>query len=160
LVLALAGCWRFVTLALARGSYLGRSLKSAFSEGEDAMPHTAELTDTLRECIHNCLDCHAICTETVVHCLKIGGKHADAGHIRLLLDCGAICATSGDFMLRGSPHHVRTCGICAEICEQCADSCEALAGGDQTMLECAKICRRCAGSCAGMSQAAHGGDGR
>jgi hypothetical protein len=113
------------------------------------MPH--KIGDEMRECIRNCQECHAICTETVAHCLGMGGKHAAAQHIRLLLDCAQICATSADFMLRVSPEHVRTCGVCAELCSQCADSCEKLGKGDQTMTQCAELCRRCAQSCERMS---------
>jgi hypothetical protein len=113
------------------------------------MPH--QIDNAMRECIQNCQECHAICTETVAHCLEKGGKHAAAEHIRLLLDCAEICATSADFMLRVSPEHARTCGVCAELCSQCADSCEQLGKGDQTMSQCAELCRRCAQSCERMS---------
>ena len=34
----------------------------------------------MQECIQNCLDCHATCTETATYCLQMGGKHADASH--------------------------------------------------------------------------------
>jgi hypothetical protein len=41
--------------------------------------------------------------------------------------------------------------VCAEVCAQCADSCERLGEGDQTMHECADLCRRCARSCQQMA---------
>ena len=105
----------------------------------------------MRRCIENCSDCHSICMETTVHCLGMGGEHASPEHITLLLDCAQICATSADFMLRGSPLHPVICGACAEACERCAADCERLAGGDETMLRCAEICRRCAESCRAMA---------
>lgn len=114
---------------------------------EGAMKHNAQMQD----CIKNCQECHAVCMETVQHCLEMGGKHAQPDHIRLLLDCAQICQTSADFMLRGSPLHGRTCGLCAEICTQCADDCEKLAQGDSMMTKCAEICRRCAESCRQMA---------
>ena len=113
------------------------------------MPH--QLSPEMRECIDNCTTCHAICVETANHCLEMGGKHAEASHIRTLLDCAQICATSADFMLRGSELHARTCGVCAEACERCAADCERLADGDELMLRCAQMCRRCAGSCRQMA---------
>ncbi len=58
-----------------------------------------QITAEVRQCIDNCVDCHNICTETANHCLTLGGAHADAAHIRLLLDCAEICQTSADFML-------------------------------------------------------------
>jgi hypothetical protein len=53
-------------------------------------------------------------------------------------------------MLLGSPHHVRTCEVCAEVCTACAKSCEAFSG-DDIMLRCAAECRRCAESCREMA---------
>jgi hypothetical protein len=109
------------------------------------------MTVSMDECIRNCTECHTICVKTVTHCLGVGGKHADQAHIRMLLDCAQICATSADFMTRGSPLHRLTCGACAEICQQCADDCERMAEGDQQMLQCAEMCRRCAASCRDMA---------
>lgn len=113
------------------------------------MPH--QISDEMRQCIRNCSDCRNICTETVIHCLEMGGKHAEAHHIHLLLDCAQICATSADFMLRGSELHGRVCGVCADVCDACAADCERLAGNDDLMARCAETCRRCAASCRRMA---------
>ena len=117
------------------------------------MPHQLDITDEMRQCIRRCLDCHSICMETVVHCLGLGGKHADPAHIRLLMDCAQICQTSADFMLRGSELHTRTCGVCAEICRQCADDCRRIGVDDETMKRCADACNICAKSCESMAGA-------
>ena len=106
----------------------------------------------MQNCIDNCKECWAICTETVQHCLKKGGGHAAANHIRTLLDCAEICRTSADFMLRGSDLHGYTCGACAKVCEKCAESCEQMRD-DEQMGECAEACRRCAESCHEMTGA-------
>jgi hypothetical protein len=108
----------------------------------------------MQQCIINCTECHAACVATIAHCLEMGGPHASASHIRTLQDCAQICATSADFMLRGSPLHSQTCGVCAEACERCADACERLAAGDAQMLACAEVCRRCAESCRSMASMA------
>lgn len=101
------------------------------------------------ECIENCTDCAAICEETVQHCLEAGGDHAAPDHIRLLLDCVAICRTSAGFMIRGSDLHSETCRACAETCARCAAACGQF--DDEQMKACADLCRRCADSCAGMA---------
>ena len=106
----------------------------------------------MQECLERCQECHAICTETAQHCLKMGGKHTEAEHIRLLLDCAEICQTSADFLMRDSPRHVSTCKVCSEICSTCADSCERLDPQDTMMKQCADVCRRCAESCRQMAQ--------
>jgi hypothetical protein len=103
----------------------------------------------MRGCIEICTECHRSCLETVQQCLRMGGKHADPEHIRLLLDCAEICETSADFMTRASPLHHLTCGACAEICRACADACRRL--GDAAMKACADVCERCAESCARMA---------
>lgn len=104
----------------------------------------------MKRCIENCDECHRVCVETVQHCLQKGGHHAEASHIRLLLDCAQICQTSEDFMLRGSDLHPLTCGACAEVCARCAEDCERMAD-DEMMRRCAEVCRRCAESCRQMA---------
>lgn len=110
-----------------------------------------QLSQPMRQCIQHCSDCHNVCLETASHCLALGGKHAEAAHVTLLLNCAEICATSADFMLTGSELHGRTCAVCAEACERCADSCEQLGAGDETMRRCAEACRACAQSCRQMA---------
>jgi hypothetical protein len=112
---------------------------------------THQITPEMRDCIANCTECHNSCTETAQHSLGLGGPHADPHYIHVLLDCAQMCATSADFMLRGSELHGRVCGICAEACDRCAEECERLANGDETITRCAQICRRCAESCRRMA---------
>lgn len=116
------------------------------------MPHTTEtkLTAELRKCAKECADCHAICTETVQHCLSMGGEHASPEHIRTLLDCAQICQTSSDFLTRASEFHGSTCRVCADICRACERECRTM-GSDQTMKKCADACGRCADSCERMA---------
>jgi len=104
----------------------------------------------IQRCISDCMTCHRVCLETIPHALSMGGVHAHPDHIRMLMDCAQICQTSADFMIRGSPLHQRTCGVCAEICDQCANECERI-GHDEQMRMCAEVCRRCAEICHQMS---------
>ncbi len=115
------------------------------------MAHERMLTDEMRRCIQECLDCHRICAETISHCLGMGGKHAQPDHIRVMTDCDEICVTTADFMLRGSQFHQRTCGICAEICVACADSCQKVDPHDRVMSQCVEVCHRCADLCRQMA---------
>lgn len=119
-----------------------------------ASPKQMIPTDKLRDCIEECTRCRAICLEAVTYCLQQGGHHAEAGHIRVMLDCAEICQTSANFMLRGSPLHVRTCAACAEVCRACAEACEQM-GTDEQMRACAESCRRCEESCSKMAQMTH-----
>ena len=110
-----------------------------------------ERSKEMQDCINNCLNCHAVCLETIGHCLEMGGEHASPEHIKLLQDCAQICMTSADFMLRMSNYHPQTCGVCADICEACAQECESMADGNDFMQRCADACRKCAESCREMS---------
>jgi hypothetical protein len=101
----------------------------------------------MERCIDLCQDCHALCIQTIRHCLELGGRHAMPEHIRLLEDCAEICETSANYMLRGSSFHDRMCNLCAEVCRYCADSCGHVAAEDHKIKQCADLCRRCAGSC-------------
>lgn len=116
------------------------------------MPHTHHTDSEMQRCIENCTACHGVCVETISHCLMLGGEHASANHIRLLMDCAEICQLSANFMLRGSGRHEKTCGVCAEICSDCATECERMGKDDETMRRCAEFCRRCAASCEHRSQ--------
>ncbi len=111
--------------------------------------------DRMAQCLTHCRDCHEACLRTVRHCLTLGGRHAAAAHITLLLDCAAICATSAGYLLRESPRHTETCRACAVVCRACADDCRDMAGDDAVMRACAAACERCAESCEAMA-AGHG----
>ena len=104
-------------------------------------------------CIEECTRCHQTCVRTLRHCLEMGGPHAEAGHVRLMMDCVQICQTSADFMLRGSELHIHTCRACAEVCDRCAQDCARMSD-DEPMRRCADACRRCAERCRHMAGAA------
>jgi len=106
----------------------------------------SEISAGMRQCIDECLDCHATCEATFTYCMAREGTHADRTRMLILLDCAEICSTSAGFLLRGSERHHQTCETCANVCQQCADWCERLAL-DPVMKQCAATCRQCAKSC-------------
>jgi hypothetical protein len=102
----------------------------------------------MQPCIDACTECHHMCLQTAMtHCLQLGGKHIEPGHLTLMFNCAEICQASANLQLSGSDFVPKLCALCAEVCEACATSCEAI--GD--MDECAAACRKCAESCAGMA---------
>jgi len=110
------------------------------------------VSSDMRQCIDECTTCHQICLSSIYHCLEKGGSHARPDHVRMLQDCAQICATSADFMLRGSPHHHEMCQACADVCDACAQDCDTMSD-DEEMRTCADTCRRCAESCRQMAGA-------
>ena len=113
------------------------------------MPHENFISQEMRNCIDECLECFSKCSETIQHCLVMGGKHAEKNHISLLQACADICQTSARTMLGGAFVHMQVCGACADVCEKCAEDCEAMS--EEFMRECAAVCRSCAESCRRMS---------
>jgi hypothetical protein len=106
------------------------------------------LSEEMKSCIEDCLDCSITClSDAVGHCLEKGERHTEPAHFKLMLDCAEICQAAANFMARNSDHHSHICRECAEICRACAASCEGL--GD--MERCAQACRRCADSCERMA---------
>ena len=111
-----------------------------------------QMSEEMQQCIQDCLNCSSICQETLTYCLQQGGRHAEASHIRLLVDCAEIGQTSANFLLRMSDLHSGVCGVCADVCERCATDCEQFRD-DAQMMACADACRRCAQSCRTMAGA-------
>jgi hypothetical protein len=104
----------------------------------------------IKECLIDCMDCYKTVTETMLICLNTGGKYAEIEQLNLLIDCAKICNTNADFILRNSNYYPQTCGITADICDECADICERF--DDNFMKECTRVCRRCAESCREMAR--------
>jgi hypothetical protein len=114
------------------------------------MDHQAMTKQGMQECIAACEQCHRTCLQmAMTHCLAMGGKHVEAKHFQLMMNCAEICQTAADFMLSGSKFHQRVCALCAEICEACAKSCKEVGGMD----DCVNACNRCAESCRKMAGA-------
>lgn len=111
-----------------------------------------QISDITRECIDACTECANVCAETIAYCMQQGGRHVEAAHLTLMIDCAQICRNSADFMARGSSFADSICEMCAEICQRCADDCASF-GDDQQMQRCAETCRRCADSCRRMAAA-------
>jgi len=126
--------------------------------GSDSEPMRIQgghhMDEEMQKCIQLCEDCHAICTQTIAHCLNLGGRHAAPESIRALLDCAQMCTTTVDYMLRKSAFHDRICRVCSELCTQCANDCEQVAGKDPMITQCIDMCRTCAESCKRMASKA------
>lgn len=107
--------------------------------------------DDMQECIEECLNCHAVCTMTLQHCIASGGEITEVNLVGLLLDCAELCQTSANYMLRGSPYHVITCAAAAELCRACEEACRGVSN-DEQLTHCADVCAGCAEACDRMAQ--------
>jgi hypothetical protein len=102
-------------------------------------------------CIRECLDCYQICVRTKVHCLKLGGEHAQASHIALLSACAEICQLAAHSMLTESEFQEKLRALCAEACKRCAEDCAKFTE-DEVMQTCSDVCKRCALACQAMAK--------
>ena len=97
-----------------------------------------------QDCIEACTACSQTCLQmAMTHCLEMGGAHAEPSHMRLMLDCAAVCELAARLQLGASEFADDFCALCAEVCLACADSCDGLEG----MEDCAQTCRDCAAQC-------------
>jgi hypothetical protein len=111
-----------------------------------------QLSQQTQAAIQALQHCHAVCQSmAMTHCLEKGGAHARPQHLRLMLDCAGSCALTADALGRKSQFHTRFSGLCADICETCAEDCIAL--GD--MEDCVAACRDCARVCRELSRPGH-----
>lgn len=100
-------------------------------------------TDSIESCRVACETCSRVCLGHVRHCLELGGDHAEAAHIAMLLTCANICRTAAELMTIDSEWHPTVCDLCAQVCEECADAYAAMDG----MEDCVAACRQCAQAC-------------
>ena len=110
------------------------------------------LSSQVADAIKSLQQCHAICSSMAfTHCLEMGGEHTRPQHLRLMMDCAALCAFTADALGRKSQFHNRFAALCADVCETCEKDCEAL----QDMEECVRACRDCALRCRDIARLDH-----
>lgn len=105
------------------------------------------LSYNMQECVDKLLECYKVCSLCLQHCLSMGGKHVTEEHISAMIECEEMCQTSAEFLINDSKFAHELCGICARICDSCADSCLEVDENDPTMKECARVCRETADAC-------------
>lgn len=111
-----------------------------------------QLSQQTQQALQSLAHCSSTCQSmALVHCLEMGGEHARPQHLRLMLDCSEICATTATFLAHKSQFHAQLCALCVDICETCAEDCQKLG----QMEECVAACRDCATICRELSRADH-----
>ena len=87
--------------------------------------------DPVEACIATCAECSQICLAHVRHCLEIGGEHAAAAHIAMLLTCANVCRTASELMSIGSDWITESAMMddmedCVAACRHCAQTCRVM----------------------------------
>ncbi len=115
-------------------------------EDEEVEPEEEEIDEVVQQCVEDGNECYLVCTETVSYALQVGGAQAELPGVRMLLDCADACQLVITLLLRRSEFAPPACAFAADVCDRCAEHCEAFPD-DQWMVECSETCRRCADSC-------------
>lgn len=110
-----------------------------------------ELDQRTRDCIDLCSQCEVSCETVIMHCIDMGGEHAQPNHIRALQDCADICNTTANYLARKSEFVSQACDVCARVDGACAEMCEQFED-DEAMRSHAELCRRTAESCRSMAR--------
>ncbi len=58
-------------------SPIAGKISGSMEELERMQGSETSTSDEVRECLKDSLDCYQTCTETMIRCLTIGGKHAE-----------------------------------------------------------------------------------
>ena len=86
--------------------------------------------------IQSCWDARNSCQETLFNtCLDMGGRHVEQRHVKLMVDCIALCQTTADCMTRRSEMFDVISSACATVCEATAESCERIGGAEIARVE-------------------------
>src|ERR1700712_3846495 len=101
----------------------------------------AEMSADAARCLEKCESNHRLCLSLALgQCLEEVCERADPARVRLMLMCAEVCSTAAHLILCWGTLP-RSVGVaCADICRECAASCEQAAD----LQECMSACRECA----------------
>jgi len=107
-----------------------------------------QLNDDERKCIELCNDATDACEWCADECLGDPDMEECA---RLCRDVADIASLHARLVARNSPYSGQLAGICADLCEACAEECGR--HDDEHCQVCAEILPKCAESCRQMAEA-------
>jgi hypothetical protein len=110
------------------------------------MLKTESMSTEIQTCLSAIKECQKACMESMAYCMSKGGKYIDVRVMSIMRDCAEMCMMCAN-MMKGSSEFVgRTCMLCYQICEKCAEACENWSD-DKKIMECIIACRKCAEYC-------------
>lgn len=145
-----ATAWRQLQSALAATLREVLLRESCLLDSANANPEEKIMAhEQFQDCIEACNRCAAACDHCATACLAEADPKPMARCIALDLDCADICRLAAASMARDSEFVPAVCGLCALICENCAEECAR--HQHRHCQECAAACRRCAEACRRMA---------
>lgn len=109
----------------------------------------ALLSNKNQTCIDTCNQCAQACYECFTACLNEPDMQARKNCISILVECAGMCQMSAAHMAMDGKFAAQHCGVCATICEKCAEECKMFT--DEHCTQCAQICKTCADECRKMA---------
>ena len=106
-------------------------------------------TDAYQSCIDACGRCARACNECFEACLNEPDVQARTKCIKMLMECARMCEMSVAGMSANARFAKQHCGLCATVCDACAQECEMFK--DPHCTQCAQECRTCAQECRNMA---------
>lgn len=107
------------------------------------------LSNNNQKCIDECNRCAQACYECFAACLNEPDIQARKNCLAILVECANMCQMSAAHMSMGGQFAKEHCGVCALICEKCAEECSMFK--DAHCTECTQICLDCAAECKKMA---------
>lgn len=101
------------------------------------------LNQLYQKCIDACVECATICNHCAISCLEEKEVQNLTKCIRLDLECAVVCRATAGLMTLNSGYSTKISGLCATICDACAEECENHIAMEHCK-ECAEACRTCA----------------
>jgi hypothetical protein len=96
-------------------------------------------------CINACLHCAAVSNHCALSCTTEEDIKMMARCIQLDMECSVICYATASLMSLDSEKATAICGICADVCEACANECSL--HDNEHCRQCADACTACAAEC-------------
>ena len=90
----------------------------------------------MERCIKECLECVDVASRCANECLSSDQVSSMERCVRLCLDSADICSACVRMMGRDSGFSAEVCGVCANVCDACADESEKYDA--DLMRECAE----------------------
>lgn len=132
------------------GKKISSSLNTIIA-AKAVMASAATLQNTKwQSCIDACMRCAEACEFCATSDLKEQEVKMMASCAQINRECAAVCWTSASLMSMDSQFAKQFCGLCADICDACAQECER--HNVEHCKNCAKICRSCAAECRKMAR--------
>ena len=112
----------------------------------DVPSNLAHLTERERECLVRCREAAAACERCADESAPHGSEMVEC--VRLCRDVADVASLHARALARGSAHREALAGLCATVCEDCADECDR--HDHDHCRACVDVLRECAEACEAM----------